>query len=468
MIERILLLGASGDLTSRLLMPAIAELAEAELLPAGLRIVGSARRPWSTADFREHIATQLERHSKVAPATRDDVVRCLEYEPADVTRAEDVRRLVGGPERPGTLVYLALAPALIEPVLHALASAALGARDAVAIEKPFGVDLASARRLNGVLRCELPEPSIFRIDHFLSDELVRRVTALRFLNRIFEPVWNAVHVERVEISWLESLTLEGRAGYYDQAGALRDMVQSHLMEVMALVVMEPPSRADAASYRAARLEALRAVATPSLDEIRSRTLRARYTAGAIGTRRVPSYVDEPGVDPRRDTETYASLTLGIETMRWSGVPFTLRSGKAFATSAAEIAIHFRALPRYVRDTWPGVEPNTLRLGLTEPYVRVATTLDGPDGVAESRALELCASPPRRSVYANLMLDMLRGDPALFILGEEAEEAWRVIDPVIDAWHAGEVPMREYAAGASAPPSAERRRPTSIGATPQAP
>ncbi|WP_236519259.1 glucose-6-phosphate dehydrogenase [Sandaracinus amylolyticus] len=463
-----LLLGASGDLTSRLLMPAIAELAEAKLLPPQLTIVGSARTAWSTAEFRQHIATQLARHSRVAASTRDDVVSRLDYQATDVTRAEDVRRLVGGPERPGTLVYLALAPSLIEPVLHALASAKLGPSDAVAIEKPFGVDLASARRLNGVLRCELPEPTVFRIDHFLSDELVRRVSALRFLNRIFEPVWNATHVERVDVSWLESLTLEGRAGYYDHAGALRDMVQSHLMEVMALVVMEEPSRSDAASYRAARLEALRAVATPTIDEIRSRTLRARYTAGAIGTRRVPSYVDEPGVDARHGTETYASLTLAVESMRWSGVPFTLRSGKAFATSSAEIAIHFRALPRYVVEAWPGVEPNSLRLGLTEPYVRLATTLNGPDRVAESRALELCASPPRRSVYANLILDMLRGDPALFILGEEAEEAWRVIDPVIQAWHASEVPMREYAAGAPAPPSGERRRPTTISVATQAP
>ena len=214
----------------------------------------------------------------------------------------------------------------------------------MAIEKPFGTDLASAQELNDLLRIRLPEPTIFRIDHFLSDELVRRVVSLRFLNRVFEPILNAVHVERVDISWLESLTLEGRAGYYDGAGALKDMVQNHLMEVMALVLMEQPARVDAHSFRDVRVEALRAVATPTAERMRSDTVRARYTDGAIGSRQVPSYVDEPGVDPSRNTETYASLTLDVDNPRWDGVPFTLRSGKALPADSAEIAIHFRPLP----------------------------------------------------------------------------------------------------------------------------
>lgn len=452
MIERMVLFGASGDLTSRLLMPAVAQLADADLLPPGFTVVGSANTDWSTEDFRQHIAGKLDEHATATPAARDAVVKMLSFQPADVTRPQDVGRVIGR-DRPHTLVYLALPPGLLPSVLPALAAAGLHAPDAVAIEKPFGVDLASAQHLNEILRVHLPEPTIFRVDHFLSDELVRRVVVLRFLNRVFEPTWNAVHVERVDISWLESLTLEGRATYYDGAGALKDMVQSHLTEVMSLVLMEQPARIDAESFRGTRVEALRAVAPPATEAMRRATVRARYTAGTIGSRQVPSYVDEPGVDPGRDTETYASLTLEVENPRWAGAPFTLRSGKAIEADSAEIAIHFRSLPRYLLDRWPGVEPNVLRLGLTEPYVRLATTLNGPDRRAERHQLELHGAAPQRSPYANLILEMLRGDATLFIRGDEAEEAWRIVDPVMAAWSAGDVPMQEYVAG-QAPPGQE--------------
>jgi glucose-6-phosphate 1-dehydrogenase len=373
----------------------------------------------------------------------------LGFQPSDVTRPEELSALIGE-DRPNTLVYLALPPVLFEPVLSTLAAARLRASDAVAIEKPFGTDLASAQQLNELIRIQLPEPTIFRIDHFMSDDLVRRVVTLRFLNRVFEPIWNSVHIERVDVSWLESLTLEGRAGYYDTTGAMKDMLQNHLMEAMALVLMEQPARVDAHSFRDVRVEALRAVATPLAERMRADTVRARYTAGAIGSRQVPSYVDEPGVDPSRSTETYASLTLEVDNPRWTGVPFTLRSGKALAADSAEIAIHFRPLPRYLLDQWPGIEPNVLRLGLTDPYVRLATTLNGPDRTAESRELEARSSEPRFTAYANLILETLKSDPMLFIRGDEAEESWRIIDPVMKAWAAEDVPMQEYAAGGTPP------------------
>ena len=380
MIEHMVLFGASGDLTSRLLLPAVAQLAEDGMLPRGFTILGAANEDWSTDDFRRHIATALEEHSSVSPATREAVVAGLVFQPTDVTDPEAVRRLF--PEdHPDTLVYLALPPSLLPSVLPALAAAGLRTSDALAIEKPFGNDLASARELNEILRLRLPEPTIFRVDHFLSSELVRRVLTLRFLNRVFEPVLDAEHVERVDISWLESLTLEGRASYYDGAGAMKDMIQNHLMEVMALVLMEQPSRIDAGSFRGARVEALRSVATPRPERMRAETVRARYTPGTIGERKVPAYVDEPGVDPARNTETYASLTLEVHSARWFGVPFTLRSGKAMPEESAEIAIHFRTVPDYLLDTWPGVEPNVLRLGLIEPYVRLSTTVNGPEQTA---------------------------------------------------------------------------------------
>jgi len=449
MIERMVLFGASGDLTSRLLMPAIAQLAEAELLPPGFTILGTANTDWSTDDFRHHIAAELDKHAPVGPATRDAVVRMLAFQPADVTQPQDVSQLIGADHR-GTLVYLALPPFLLQSVLPALAAAGLRAGDAVAIEKPFGTDLASARHLNEILRIQLPQPTIFRIDHFLSNELVRRVVALRFLNRAFEPTLNAVHVDHVDISWLESLTLEGRASYYDGAGALKDMVQNHLMEAMALVLMEQPARVDADSFRDVRVEGLRAVATPTAERMGHDTIRARYTDGTIGTRQVPSYVDEPGVDAGRGTETYASLTVAVDSPRWTGVPFTLRSGKALPADSAEIAVHFRPLPAYLLDQWPGIEPNVLRIGLTEPYVRLSATLNGPEQTAEICQLEARTTPPRLTAYAHLILEMLQGDPMLFIRGDEAEESWRVIDPVMQAWSAGQVPMQHYAAG-TAPP-----------------
>ena len=449
MIERMVLFGASGDLTSRLLVPAVAQLAEAGLLPQPFSIVGSATSDWSTEEFCEHIEAALRVHSAVTPATRDRVVRMLSFQPADVTRPEDVSRLIGD-DHPDTLVYLALPSGLLTSVLHALATSKLGGSDAVAIEKPFGTDLASARQLNEILRLQMPEPMIFRIDHFLSNELVHRVIVLRFLNRVFEPLFNAVHVERVEVSWLESLTLEGRASYYDHAGTLKDMVQNHLMEVMALVLMEQPAKIGPGSHRAVRVEALRSVATPTAARMRRDTVRARYTAGMIGSRPVSSYVDEAGVDPGRNTETYASLTVDVDNQRWAGVPFTLRSGKALQDASAEIAIHFRPLPRYLLAQWPGVEPNALRIGLTEPYVRLTTTLNARSGRPRGETSRRAPTAPRLTAYAHLIQQMLAGDPTLFITADEAEEAWRIIDPVMNAWSAGDVPLQEYPAGGEPP------------------
>jgi glucose-6-phosphate 1-dehydrogenase len=443
------LFGASGDLTSRLLMPGVTELAEAGLLPAGMEVLGSSLTEWSTEEFRQHIAAELERHSAATAVTRDRVLGMLSYRPSNVVEADDVRKVIGD-DHPPTLVYLALPPGLLPAALKALSACQLQGADAVAIEKPFGTDLASAKDLNEIIRIQLPQPTMFRVDHFLSSELVRRVMALRFLNRVFEPTLNAVQVERVDISWLESLTLEGRASYYDTAGALKDMVQNHLMEVMALLIMEQPARLDSESFGGNRVEALRAVVTPSLEHIKAHTIRARYSAGSIGSRSVPSYLDEPGVDPGRGTETYASLTLDVAKTQWEGVPFTLHSGKAMPADSAEIAVHFRPVLRHLLQQWPGVEPNVLRIGLSEPYVRLGAAITRPGAPAGTRELELQTESPLRTPYANLLLEMLGHDPTLFIRGDEAEEAWRIIDPVVDAWSRDDVPMQEYEAG-KAPP-----------------
>jgi glucose-6-phosphate 1-dehydrogenase len=450
MFNRIVIFGASGDLTARLLMPAVAQLKESNVLPADLAILGSAVSEWTAKEFRDHIAQALEEHAaQVSSVTRKAVVDMLDYRPADVTDPADVKAVIGDDHDP-TLVYLALPSGLLEAVVPALSGAGLGGDDAVAIEKPFGTDLASARRLNKILRTGLPESTIFRIDHFLSDELVRRILSLRFLNRIFEPILNTFHVERVDINWLESLALEGRAAYYDRAGAMKDMLQNHLMEALSLIVMEQPARIDSDSFRGNRVEALRCIPTPTLEQIQAGTIRARYTVGSVGSRQVPSYVDEPGVDPARGTETYADIDLAVQNARWAGVPFTLRSGKAMPADSAEIAIHFRPLPPYLFDLQADIEPNVLRIGLMQPYVRLGTTVNGPDQTALYQQLELLSPAPRRTPYANLILEMLRNRPLLFIRGDEAEEAWRIIDPIAQAWAADKVPMQTYPAGSEPP------------------
>ena len=451
MISRMVIFGATGDLTARLLLPAVAQLVESEALPADIQIVGSAVEPWSVDKFREHIAQALDAHAaQVSQSTRQTVVSMLDYRPSDVTDPSDVSAVIGTDHGP-TLVYLALPSGLLESALTALAAADLGNEDAVAIEKPFGTDLASAQRLNAILASGLSAPTIFRVDHFLSDELVRRVAALRFANQVFEPILDAQHVEKVDISWLESLTLEGRADYYDRAGALKDMLQNHLMEALSLVVMDEPARLDAVSFRNSRVEALRNVATPSEADIKSGVIRARYTAGSIGDRQVPAYVDEPGVDPARGTETYAAITLLLQNRRWSGVPFTLRSGKSMPADAAEIAIHFRPLPPHLFDRNVDVPANVLRVGLMEPYVRLDISINGSDSHLVPQELEMLAPEPQRTAYANLILEMFHNNPMLFIRGDEAEEAWRIIDPIASAFAEEKVPMQTYPAG-EAPPA----------------
>ncbi len=448
MYRRIVLFGATGDLTARLLMPAFAQLASEGRLPDDLTILGTSTKDITADAFRAHITSALAEHAAGIPAeARASVVDRLDYRLGDVTDAASVKDLLG-PTRGGQLVYLALPSVILERALAALSEAGLGTEDALAVEKPFGTDLASAQRLNGILAQKMPQPTVFRIDHFLTDTLVQRVLALRFMNRLFEPLLNAHHVARVDVSWLESLALEGRAGYYDRAGALKDMLQNHLMVAMSLVAMDEPARIDGASFRGARVEVLRSIPTPTPEQIGYHTVRARYGAGTIGERAVPAYVDEPGVDPSRNTETYAAVRLNLRNNRWDGVPFVLRSGKALAEDRAEIAIHLKPVVAPFEHV---VSPNVLRIGLMEPYVRVGTVINGDDLAPLRQELDLMSPPSPRSAYANLILEMLEGHASLFIRGDEAEEAWRIVDPIVAAWRDGVVPLHTYAAG-EAPPA----------------
>ncbi|MGH8986158.1 MAG: glucose-6-phosphate dehydrogenase [Acidimicrobiia bacterium] len=453
-MNRFVVFGASGDLASRLLLPALAELVAEGEFADGLEVVGVGREEYTRDGFRRRIHDALTEHaSSVEPAVRARVVETLDYQQADVTDGRDVARVLGDGRQP-VVVYVALPPHLFEPTLSAIADAGLARGSAVAIEKPFGEDLASARRLNDLLHTRLPEITVFRVDHFLSDELVQRVFALRFANRVLEPLWSREHIERVDIVWDETLALEGRAAYYDGAGALRDMIQSHLLATMCFVAMEQPSRADERSVRDARAAVLRAVPTPTPEEIRAGSLRARYAAGRVGDRVVPAYVDESGVDPARATETYAELTVRIENWRWAGVPFGLRSGKALGRNHAEIAIRFRRPP--VHGPRVDVVPsNALLIGLAEPYVRLTMNVNAADRELAATHLEMTSSPPSRPAYANLLLEMADCNATLALRSDETEEQWRIVEPVLAAWRAGDVPMLEYPAGSDGPRPAHR-------------
>jgi glucose-6-phosphate 1-dehydrogenase len=448
-IERFVLFGASGDLASRLLLPSLAGLVAESVVPPSLRVVGSGSQDLSTDEFRERIQTALAEHAAdVDETARRRVVDALEYVAADVTDRDDVARVLTTGSGPA-LVYLALPPSLFEPAVQAVADAGVPAGSALAIEKPFGTGLASARALNELLHTKIPEVPVFRVDHFLSDELVQRVFALRFTNRVFEPIWNRDHIEAIDVVWDETLTLEDRAGYYDRAGALRDMIQSHLLAALTFVALEQPSRRDERSLRDARAAVLRAVPTPEAAAVPQSSVRGRYTAGEIDGRAVPSYVDEPGVDAARGTETYAEITVEVANWRWAGVPFRLRSGKALARDHAEIAVQFRRPPVH----GPEIDKspaNVLRIGLLDPYVRLAMNVNGPDFTLEPIDLELCSRPPARPAYANLIVQMLEANTALSIRADETEEMWRIVEPVLAAWEAGAAPMLDYPAGSTGP------------------
>jgi glucose-6-phosphate 1-dehydrogenase len=281
-------------------------------------------------------------------------------------------------------------------------------------------------------------------------QTVLNLLGLRFANRLFEPVWNAGHIQRVEIVFDETLGLEGRAGYYDTAGALRDMLQNHLLQQLALIAMEPPTAIDGTSLSARKADVLRAVRPPA-DMARD-TVRARYTAGTVDGRRLPDYVSEEGVDPARETETYAEYTVTIDNWRWAGVPFRLRSGKALGAGRKEIAVWFKPVPHLAFGSREQAEPDVLRMSFDPDHVTLEINLNGADDPfeLERRALDIGLPPPPLSAYGLLLQEMLTGQRTLSISDVEAEESWRIVEPILAAWSAGDVPLAEYRAGSSGP------------------
>ena len=450
MIDRLVIFGATGDLTARYLLPGLAALRSAGLLSDRFRLTGAGREDWDDEQFRSWAAAQLERHAAHLPAdVRHGVVSASAYRQADVREPESVAAAIAG-DGP-VAAYLALPPPVFPSAVSALRAAGLPADSRVVLEKPFGEDLVSAVSLNGILAEGMSEQEVFRVDHFLAMTTVQNLLGFRLANRILEPIWNSMHIAEVEIVWDESLALEGRAGYYDGVGTLKDMVQNHLLQLLCLIAMEPPVSMGERDLRDRKVDVLRQVRTLTPDDAVRSSRRARYTAGRIGDREVPAYVAEKGVDPSLNTETFAEVELKVENWRWLGTTFRLRSSKALAADRKEVLVRFRDVPHLPQGVNVRPGANMLRFGLEPESLTLDLTGVGT-GVGELSPLALSAvlKASRLPAYGQVLLDVLNGRVTLAIRGDEAEESWRVVTPVIEAWSSGRVPMEEYPAGSQGP------------------
>jgi glucose-6-phosphate 1-dehydrogenase len=443
----LLILGASGDLTSRLLLPAIAQLLRRQPDRA-LVLRGAGSDDWSDERWQEAVRTAF---ATVDAEDQLPRIAGTTYTKADVTDKDALAGLIAGVE--GSLViYFALPPAVTEAACEELVDIPLPAGTVLALEKPFGSDEKSAAALNALVTRIVPENQVFRVDHFLGRSTILNIMGVRFANRLVEPVWSADHVESVLVRYDEALALENRARYYDKAGALVDMIQSHLLQVLAILAMEQPADLDEIDLRDAMAAALRATRIVDGDPVRS-TRRARYTAGTIGDRSIPSYTDEQGVDPSRNTETLAEITCEVDTARWAGVPFTLRSGKALGERCAEIVVTFRPV-RHIPGGLTG-RPNdggVLRFSLGPDRIELELNVNGGDDPFALRRDVLSTELGKGTLlaYTEVLSEILDGDVALSVRGDAAEQCWRIIQPALDAWRSGAVPMDEYAAGSRGP------------------
>ncbi|HWJ16352.1 MAG TPA: glucose-6-phosphate dehydrogenase [Gemmatimonadaceae bacterium] len=451
--KTLLILGASGDLTSRLLLPGLGGL-----LATGdvrcLKLIGSARADWNDEKWFQIIADSFAAVDARGKQV-DALVSSARYIKADVSTGNDLRRLLDACDGV-PILYFALPPAVTIAACRTLGELGVPDGTRLVVEKPFGTDAASAQSFNKLLAELVPEDQTFRVDHYLGMSTVLNILGLRFANRIWETVLNADHVARIEVNLDECLALEGRAGYYDKAGALVDMLQSHALEVLALLTMDAPPTLSARDVRDRIAQLIRAVHLRNDDPVSS-SQRARYTAGEIDGRVLPSYVDEQGVDPSRMTETFAQVELEIRNWRWAGVPITMRAGKALDTLRKEVVITFKA-PPCVPVGLTGYEfADRLRIGLDPDRMELRLNVNGSDDPTTLDPIQLGADlgPGRLPPYGQVLEAILNGNPILSVRGDTVVDCWRIIDPVRRAWREGKVPMGEYAAGSSPPP--ERRR-----------
>jgi glucose-6-phosphate 1-dehydrogenase len=473
----VVIFGASGDLTRRKLVPALYNLHLDRLLPAGLALVGAARRPLSDSAFADAIRDGIVRNSR-RPLDLDlwkEMAPRISYVPCSFEDADGYRRLADHLARldreRGTggnrLFYLATPPSAYPTIVRNLALAGLGRPGAggtfarVVVEKPFGRDLATARSLNAEIHSAFEERDVFRIDHYLGKETVQNLMVFRFGNAIFEPLWGRGYVDHVQIAVAETLGVEGRGDYVEEAGILRDIVQNHMFQLLCLTAMEPPVSLDADAIRDEKVKVLRSLRPVPPERAPAVSVRGRYAAGASGGRAVPGYLEEPGVAGDSRTETYAALRVFVDNWRWAGVPFYLRSGKRLPKRVTEIALTFRQVPLKLFGRGAGPDANTLALriqpdeGIT---LRFDSKVPGPEARIQPVAMEFRygtsfgQEPPE--AYERLLLDAILGDPTLFIRRDEVEACWAWIDPIESGWAAAGGAPAEYPAGSWGPPEAD--------------
>lgn len=455
-IQTLIILGAQGDLTERLLLPGLGTLVAADSL-GDLLLIGSGQGQGTDQQWRETVARAFADGDASGPAV-DTVVRNTRYVQSDATDDADLRRLLTRARGRVTL-YFALPPAVIVESCRVLERIGVPEGTRLVLEKPFGTDMASASALNELLHSLVPEEQVHRVDHFLGMTTVLNILGIRFANRVIEPLLTSEHVESVEILFEESLGLEGRAGFYDVTGALRDMVQSHLLQVLAMVAMEPPSTLGARDVRDAKAQILRATRVWDDDPERF-SHRARYTAGTIDGRDFPSYADEEGVDPSRETETLSEVVFAVHTWRWNGVPFLVRTGKAIGSPRQEIIFRFKP-PQHVPDGLVGDSiENRLRIGLGSRHLRMELNVNGPGDPSDVSpvALDTDYDPGELLEYGEVLRGVLADEMPLSVRGDMSVESWRIVEPVLAAWNAGRVPLHNYRAGSTGAEITENREP----------
>jgi glucose-6-phosphate 1-dehydrogenase len=471
----LIIFGVTGDLARKKLMPAVYDLANRGLLPPGFALVGFARRDWEDQDFAKVVHDAVAQYART-PFDEDvwkqlaQGIRFVQGEFDDDAAFQELKRTLDDLDTTrGTMgnhaFYLSIPPKSFPQVTEQLRRSGLADQVGdewrrVVIEKPFGSDLKTARELNAVVESVFPPDSVFRIDHYLGKETVQNILALRFANEMYEPIWNANYVDHVQITMAEDIGVGGRAGYYDGIGAARDVIQNHLLQLLALTAMEEPVSFDAADLRAEKEKVLSAVRLPK--DLSTATARGQYGSGWQGGERVIGFLEEDGMDPKSLTETFAAIKLEVGTRRWAGVPFYLRAGKRLGRRVTEIAVVFRRAPQYLfAESQTGVlgqnalvirvqpdEGVTLRFGSKVPGAGMQVrdvTMDFGYGHAFTEA-----SP---EAYERLILDVLLGDPPLFPRHQEVELSWKILDPIEEFW-ATEGQPEQYRPGTWGPASAD--------------